>query len=209
MGQRLVQTLSSWAASRIENVDGFENLPIKGPALLVPNHISYFDPVVLFGMLYTKLKRSLHFMSFGEYWRFPGGQKLGQWTNTTFVDRSNLSSALEFLKHHLEKGELCVLYPEGGRNIRPELLRGKTGAARLALWTQTPVIPVGITGPGTSSTTRAWIYFFQNKKFHIRIGKPISLEEYYNRPITKELLYEVTGRIMKVIGELCGKPYNY
>ncbi|MFC1687227.1 lysophospholipid acyltransferase family protein [Patescibacteria group bacterium] len=209
MGQRLVQTLSSWAASRVENIEGFENLPVHGPALLVPNHISYFDPLVLFGVLYTKLKRSLHFMSFGEYWRFPGGRKLGQWTGTTFVERNSPASALKHLQRHLEKGEICVLYPEGSRNIHAELLRGKTGAARLALWTKTPVIPIGITGPATRSAIRSWIYFFQKKKFHIRIGESISLEEYYNRPITGELLHEVTGRIMKAISTLSGKPYTF
>ncbi len=205
----LDDVLVPWAASRIEKVEGIEHLPRSGPMLIVPNHISYFDPIVLFGYLAKTIGRKPHFMAITAHWQFPGADTIAKWSQTAFVDRLKPATVLDRMRKFIERGDICVIYPEGSRNPDPELKKGKTGSARLALWTRAPVIPIGITGPGTRSITRAWLYFFQKKKFSLRIGPSVPLDEFFGKEITKDLLRDATRKIMLTIGNLCGKTYTF
>lgn len=201
--------LARFSASRIERVNGTEHIPRTGPALFVANHISYFDPIVLFAFLLRYTGRKPHFMALRYHWWFPGANQLAKWTGTAFIRLGRRSEVLDHLRSNLEHGELCVVYPEGTRTTTSELNRGKTGAARLALWTRVPVIPVGITGPATRSTFGAWMNFILGRKFSMTFGPAISLEAYSSKEITKDLLEATTRTIMQSIGALCGKTYPY
>ncbi|MFA6908738.1 MAG: lysophospholipid acyltransferase family protein [Patescibacteria group bacterium] len=209
MSKFLSHTLVPLAFSRVGKIEGLENIPAKGSVLFVPNHISYFDPVLLFSAVLEYTKRKIHFLATPKHWWFPGAKQIAQWSGTTFINESQKSEALDRMRSFLESGESAAIYPEGGRNDSPSLFRGKTGAARLALWTRTPIIPVGVNGPATRSVTKAWWYFIQKKSFTIRFGKPVPLDEFYSAPISKELLYAVTKKIMSAVSQLCGKPYPW
>ncbi len=209
MSKFLDKVLVPWTASRVERVEGNEYLPRVGPALIVPNHISYFDPIILYGYLAKLTGRKTHFLSLTAYWKFPGANTIARWIQPAFLDKRRPAAALDIMKRFLERGEMCAIYPEGSRNPGPELLKGKTGAARLALWTHVPVIPAGIIGPATRSATVAWKKFLLNEKFRIRFGKPLDFSPYHNQPITKDLLYSATRVIMKAVGSLCEKSYLF
>lgn len=201
--------LVPWAASRVGHIEGSEYIPRTGPAIIVPNHISYFDPIILFGYMANVMKRKPHFMALTAHWQFLGAQTIAKWTQTAFVNVRQPATVLDRMHGFLQRGDTCVIYPEGTRNPTSELKRGKTGAARLALWSHAPVIPLGIIGPSTRNVYRSWMDFLQNKKYTLRFGPPITLDAYYDQDITKELLTDITRIFMHAIGSLCGKPYAW
>ena len=127
------------------NIEGLENIPTDGPAIICPNHISFFDSVFVM----TFVGRNISFVGKAEY--------MGSWkTRVAFpllgmipIDRSGgerSQAALDAASAVLRRRELFVIYPEGTRSRDGYLYRGRTGAARLALDTGCPIFPVGIVG---------------------------------------------------------------
>jgi 1-acyl-sn-glycerol-3-phosphate acyltransferase len=94
---------------------------------------------------------------------------------------------------YLKSGKIVVIYPEGDTNKKKELKKGKTGVAELLLKSKVPVIPVGI------------YKLEKTSKWRIKIGKPITLEQFKN---TNDLEM-ITNTIMKEISKLCQKSYPY
>ena len=97
------------------------------------------------------------------------------------------------------------MYPEGTITKDPDgwPMRGKTGAARIALQTGCPVIPIGQWGaqdilPAYSVKFHA----LPRRTAHYKVGDPVDLTDLMGRPITNEVLREATERIMAAIIEL-------
>src|SRR5206468_10604659 len=81
---------------------------------------------------------------------------------------------------------------------------GKTGAAFLALKSRAPVYPAHIDGgPRSRRLLRDWLW--PSRGARVVFGPPIDLSAYYGRPVTHQLLREVTAVIMRRLGELAGK----
>jgi 1-acyl-sn-glycerol-3-phosphate acyltransferase len=134
------------------DVEGLENIPRTGPAIIASNHLSFSDsffiPVVS--------PRAVTFIAKAEY--FDAGGLKGLWNKAFYsrfagavpVDRSGsrnaTQAALDVAVQSLERGELFGIYPEGTRSPDGRLYRGRTGIAEIALRAGVPIIPVGITG---------------------------------------------------------------
>ena len=98
-----------------------------------------------------------------------------------------------------------AIYPEATLTRDPDLwpMVGKTGAARVALETGAPVIPVAQWGPQEllpPYTKRP--HLFPRKTMHVWAGPPVDLDDVRGRPVDAALLREVTERIMAAITEL-------
>ena len=131
-------------------VEGLENIPAEGPAILASNHLSFSDSFFLPAVL----DRKVTFIAKAEYFTSPGVK--GKLTAAFFkgvgqlpVDRSGARGAGEAAIRSgievLERGELFGIYPEGTRSPDGRLYRGKPGGlARVALATGAPVIPVAM-----------------------------------------------------------------
>lgn len=124
-------------------VVGRENIPPKGPAILVSNHLSYLDPIVL-GLA---VKRKIYFMAKEELFRIPLFHRLIKILYAFPVkrrgfDRKALKAALEFLS----QGKIVGLFPEGTRHREGTVGPFSSGVALLALKSGAPVIPLGIKG---------------------------------------------------------------
>jgi 1-acyl-sn-glycerol-3-phosphate acyltransferase len=122
---------------RIE-VEGGEHIPKSGPAILAANHESHADPF----FLGVATERPIHYMAKVELWQNPVVGKLMDWFGTFPVERGGGdSNALRHGIKLLEEGALLGIFPQGTsrpyRN-RPYL----RGAARLALATGAPLIPL-------------------------------------------------------------------
>ena len=171
--------------------------------LLVANHIDYLDGWLLVLLLVPEIKRKIHFLAQSKnyFWADEVTIPLEQ-----HGKKEALTKTWEFLKNN----KIIVLFPEGQRNSKRELLRGKTGAARLALWSKCPVIPIGIIGPSASRFRKSlgWL-FSKPREVVINIGTPVALESYYNKPVDYELLTDCTKEIMEAIGKLANKSYHY
>ncbi len=184
--------------SRIWTVRGLDNLPNEGGFILVANHQSWLDSALLASAIYRRLKKPLKFVSQSTKWNAFGALPIQQHDKAHVID-----VALGFLN----AGYPIVVFPEGNSNKNPELRTGKTGAARLALRSGLPVVPVGIHGTRGVRAWRAMIWFFSLLyPCHIEIGQPIRFPKTELQEHQTELLQQTTDQIMAQISTLSGKP---
>ena len=99
------------------------------------------------------------------------------------------------------------IFPEGKRSLDGKIQKGKTGVVRIALGGRVPIIPMGITGAFEIMPIGKGIPKLK-KSVKLKIGKPIYLDKYYKRKITKKLLRNITDEVMKEIAKLSGQRYN-
>ncbi len=140
--------------ARVE-IEGVENIPASGAAIVVFNHRSYFDPTVM-GLVIAKAGRTLRGLGKKEVFDVPLVGRLARAMGGIRVDRGTGSDEpLEAATAALEVGELLMMAPEGTIPRGPAFfdpeLKGRWGAARLAAATRAPVIPVGLWG-----TEKVW-----------------------------------------------------
>jgi len=190
---------------RIE-VEGTDNLPGDGGAILAPNHLSVLDHFVLA----SSLPRRITFVGKSEYmddWKtkyiFPA---LGMIP----IDRGGGSAAnraLDAAARVLESGELFGIYPEGTRSRDGKLHKGHTGVARLAMRTGCPIIPVGL--QGTLEVQRPDAPLPKPfKVMRVRLGRPLSMARYPDESRNRLVLREITDELMYEIRELSGQEYD-
>jgi len=191
-----------------DSIEGVANLPPAGPYILASNHESMPDSWVMANIVLASQNIRVWFIARDNFWfTIWWGHLVGPLLGSLLIDWRSPSAVLEKAKAILRSGEIVGIFPEGTRNPdKRSLVLGKTGVARLALAAHCPVVPVGYIGLPINS---AWdvfkIYVWQRQRSKVRIGQPIDLSAFYGKPITKELLYEVTDKIMIEIGKLCGK----
>ena len=190
-------------------VEGAENVPEHGPAILASNHLSYADWL----FMPLTLSRRVSFVAKAEYFTTPG---LKGWFQKHFfrgsgqipIDRSGASAAegaLTSAKGILSNGELFGIYPEGTRSHDGKLYRGKTGVARLALETQVPVIPVAVVG--TDVVAPPGKTFGSFTRPIVRFGKPLDFSRYEGLENDRYILRSITDEIMYEIMNLSGQEY--
>ena len=129
---------------------GLENIPAEGPAIVVFNHRSYFDPTVM-GLLFAKAGRNVRGLGKKEVFDVPIIGRLLRGMGGVRVERASGSNEpLEAAAAALRGGEVVMLAPEGtiprGPAFFDPVLKGRWGAAKLAADTRVPVIPVGLWG---------------------------------------------------------------
>lgn len=205
-----VRAASHILKGKIKKIRGLENLPLKGPFIIAANHQSFLDAVFMHSAITGYLKRYIYSISKQELKKTYG--KFGEkYLGMIYIDTKDKKKVLETCLDYLKRGRILVVFPEGRRNFDQEnLLKGKTGAARLALWAKVPVIPIGLIMPRGRKTFQAVKnIIFPDVKPQIYIGPPMTFEKYYNQEITKEMLENITRQIMVEIGGLCGKKYPF
>ncbi|MEU8589902.1 lysophospholipid acyltransferase family protein [Streptomyces sp. NPDC048664] len=192
-------------------VEGLENIPAEGPAILASNHLSFSDSF----FLPTMLNRKVTFIAKAEYFTTPGVK--GRMTAAFFkgvgqlpVDRSGARGAGEAAIRSgievLERGELFGIYPEGTRSPDGRLYRGKPGGlARVALATGAPVIPVAMID--TEKIQPPGKVMPKLMRPGIRIGKPLDFSRYHGMDGDRFVLRAVTDEVMYEIMKLSGQEY--
>jgi putative phosphoserine phosphatase/1-acylglycerol-3-phosphate O-acyltransferase len=132
------------------DIHGVEHIPATGPAIIVANHRSYFDPTVM-AMVLAKAGRTVRFLGKKEVFDVPVFGAFVKAMGGIRVDRGTGSDEpLKAAAEALQGGEVVALMPEGtiprGEAFFDPELKGRLGAARLAQLTGAPVIPVGLWG---------------------------------------------------------------
>ncbi len=140
-------------------IQGTENIPASGGVVVVANHISYWDPVVII----CAFKRRVYFMAKAELFKIPVVGYVVSISGAFPVhrdktDRNAIRTALNLLK----EGQVVGIFPEGTRSHSGEMLKPHLGAAMLALKSCAPILPVAVSG-----TRGFW------GKIRVRVGKPI------------------------------------
>ena len=180
---------------------GLEHIPDTG-FILVANHISELDPPALAHMVYNQ-GHLPHVLAKAELFRIPVVGKMLHGMHHIPVERTRGGGAsLEAAERVLAEGGAILIYPEGTITHDPQLwpMKAKTGAARLALKTGAPVIPVGQWGiqamfPRHGRYPRVW----PRKNARIKVGPPVQLDDLRTVPHTRSVLEEATERIMTAI----------
>lgn len=143
---------------RLRFVDG-HNVPTHGPAVVAPNHISPLDPIVI-GLFPASLGRPTRYLSGTEFFAMRWvGKGLRALDQIPLRRGKNDLEALGAAVEAAQQGGLVGLFPEGKINNGPGILRGRRGAARIAVASGAPLLPVGIWGtqvryPGGGWTLR-------------------------------------------------------
>jgi 1-acyl-sn-glycerol-3-phosphate acyltransferase len=195
------------------HVEGLENIPASGAAILASNHLSFSDSF----FIPVAVPRRVTFIAKAEY--FDAGGLKGLWNKAFYarfagavpVDRSGsrnaTTAALEGAMGVLERGGLFGIYPEGTRSPDGRLYRGRTGIAEIALRTGAPIIPIGIIGtdhiqpPGKKMPRLG--------RVTIRIGAPLDLTE--AKSLVKPALVRraITDEVIEQIQKLSGQEYRH
>jgi 1-acyl-sn-glycerol-3-phosphate acyltransferase len=124
---------------------GVENIPRKGGAILAMNHIGYLD-FALIGTCALPVKRYVRFMAKRELFDNKIVGPLLRGMHHISVDRSSGSASFVAALRALKSGEIVGIFPEGTISVSFELKEFKSGAVRLAIGADVPIIPTAVWG---------------------------------------------------------------
>jgi 1-acyl-sn-glycerol-3-phosphate acyltransferase len=202
-----VTTTRDWTES--------DRIPPTGGVIVAANHISYVDPFTL-GLYVLEAGRVPKYLAKSSLFSTPVIKHIFKGANQIPVYRgtADASKALAAAVDAVNNGECLLIYPEGSATRDPDCwpMKARTGVARLALTTGAPVVPVAQWGPQALWRYKAKLPRpFPRKKVQIVAGPPVDLSAYADKPMTAEVLREVTDVIMAAITDLLidlrgGKP---
>lgn len=185
---------------------GAENIPKSGAVIVANNHLSYFD-VLNFAHFLYKNGRAPRFLGKVEVFQVPIIGRILLAAGQVPVEREspNAGKAVDHAKRLLEAGHLLGVYPEGtlSRDGDHWPMVAKTGLARLALTTNTPVIPVAQWGAQVLMPTYSKkLKLFPRTQITMVAGKPVDLSPWYGKGDDPDALIAATAKIMREITTL-------
>jgi 1-acyl-sn-glycerol-3-phosphate acyltransferase len=193
-------TLLTW--TKPNWIDG-QKVPATGGCVVAVNHISQLDPMTLGWFLYEH-GRLVRYLTKDALFRTPVVKHIVRDAGQIPVTRMSAGAATAFdaAVEAVRAGECIGVYPEGTITKDPDgwPMRGKTGAARIALATGCPVIPIGQWGaqellPAYSLRPHP----LPRKTTSYKAGDPVDLSDLLGKPVTNAVLHEATDRIMAAI----------
>lgn len=178
-------------------VAGLEYIPAEGAAVIIANHISMWDPVIL----YCLIRRKAYYMAKSELFAIP---LLGPFLRRICVfpvkrDRID-RTALRKASQVLEEGHVLTIFPEGHRSKTGEMQPFKQGAALFAHRSEAAVIPVLF-----ENTQKAFPKSI-GQKISVTVGPPLDLSAFYGKKSGAALLEEMTNEFRLGIASLKKDP---
>ena len=176
-------------------VRGEEHIPLSGPAVLAANHVSFLD-FIFIGAAADRRHRLVRFISIASAFRHPVSGPLMRAMRHIPVERDkDPVRALRFAIEALGKGDVVGLHPEGKMNaaFKPEGL--KTGAARMAIESGAPLIPVSVWGGQAIWTSKHRKLLQRNVRLQVAFGEPILQRD-------GESAQELTSRMGEAIARM-------
>jgi len=165
---------------------GLSNLPAEGGLVLVSNHTSYWDPVVVG----CAINRRVNYMAKSELFDIPLLSTFIRAVGTFPVRRNQLDrAAIRTAMKLLDEGQIVGVFPEGTRSHTGELLKPHLGAAMLALKAGVPFLPVAIKG------SRGVL-----GKVRVNIGKPVFYQA--GSKISRLDMEKASNNMMEQIADL-------
>ena len=136
---------------------GLENVPAKGPAIVVCNHVSYMDPILLAG----SIKRPMRFVMYYRIFQIPLLRFFFEHLKAIPIagameDEQLMNEAFEKVDEELEAGNIVCIFPEGGITRDGEIQRFRPGIEKIIARRQVPVVPIAL--------GRLWGSWFSRRK---------------------------------------------
>ena len=182
-----------------------QEYPPSDGLVVATNHLSWFDPLPMAHLLWDN-GRPPRFLGKESVFKVPlvGQLLLNCGQIPVYRDTDGAADSVRAAVAAVEAGEAVVVYPEGTITRDPELwpMSAKTGAARIALLGNVPVVPVAQWGP--QRVMRPYVKEFNvlpPKTMHMRVGPPVDLDDLRGREINAALLAQATNRIMDAVTE--------
>ena len=182
---------------------GAQNIPAEGRVIVASNHMSYLDVLVFTHFLFRNGRAPRYLGKVGVF-RVPVIGQILLASGQIPVERetADAKNAVDHAKILLESGHMLGVYPEGTLTRDGQMwpMVAKTGCARLALETDTPVIPIAQWGSQLvvpNYTKR--VKLFPRKTIIIRAGKPVDLSPWKGKHEDPQALIEATAKIMREI----------
>ena len=207
-GRRLWLRLSHWLVelffrliSRLHVVGG-EHIPSEDGVVLVSNHISLLDPLLIPSSIMTI--QGVQFVwspAKAELFGVPiVGRVIASWGAFPVRRGRGDLRAIRRIVAHMKTGKL-MLFPEGTRSRNGRLGKGKRTVGKLIYEARPVVVPAAVWG-----TDQIWSRGRRTLRFRpaigIRYGKPLDLQRYYAMPNTKETAEAIVAEIMGAIASL-------
>jgi 1-acyl-sn-glycerol-3-phosphate acyltransferase len=188
----LLRTIGFTLLAKVDQVDGLENFPQDGPAILMINHIAFIDPIVILHVV----PRNIVPLAKIEVYNYPVVGIFPRLWGVIPVRREEFDRrAVQQVLQVLKAGEIVLVAPEGTRS--PQLSQGKEGIAYLASRSGAPVIPVAVDGtigyPAFRLSER-----WKGPGAHITFGKPFHFHSQARQP-GKEELRKMTDEAMYIL----------
>ena len=184
-----------------------DKIPARGGVVLVANHISNVDPLAL-GQFVAFSGRWPRFLAKESLFRLPVVGPVIRACGQIPVRRGTAAAqdALAEAVRAVQQDRAVVVYAEGTITFDPDLwpMRGRTGAARIALSTDAPVVPIGQWGAqDVMYGKRIHLpHLLPRKTFALVAGDPVPLDDLRGQPLTAAVLTEATARIMAAVTAL-------
>lgn len=202
-GLRIISRIILKLMAKVD-IEGYENIPPTGGAIVVTNHIGRLDAMLgvvladredIIMMIAQKYEKNL-------FWRFMVKNLDALWLNREEAD----FHTLRIVQKRLKGGGILGMAPEGTRSKTESLNYGKPGAAYLADKAQVPIIPIGLTGT-EDRQVKANFKRLRRIRIHAKIGKPLHLP-----PVSRQTrdadLQKNTEEIMCQIAALIPPSYR-
>ncbi|GIE52958.1 lysophospholipid acyltransferase family protein [Actinoplanes nipponensis] len=185
---------------------GMAHLPARGGFIVTPNHMSQFDPLLVAHFIYAS-GRWPRFLAKASIWRVPFVGFMLRKTQQIPVERGSVEAvkSLDSLIEALHQDGVVVIYPEGTTTREPDLwpMRGKTGAARLALVTGAPVVPMATWGAHQVHDVRTGkIALGRRVPVRVAVGPPVDLSRWQGSAPTRAILEQMTEAIQLATRDL-------
>lgn len=197
------QNLMWWTARLLTKVWWRTELPKElplpeGGAVLICNHRSSIDPI----FLQVMCRRVIHWMVAREFCESPSFGRFLRIlevipTRRGGVDTASTKAAIRLV----QEGGLLGVFPEGRINMTDDLmLPARPGAVMIAIKARAPLIPCYIEGSPYGNSPLSPLKM--PAKVKLRVGQPISLEQYFDRKLQPADLREIMTRCLQSIGDL-------
>ncbi|MCT2594309.1 1-acyl-sn-glycerol-3-phosphate acyltransferase [Streptomyces sp. N2-109] len=195
---------------------GMEHIPADGGFITVVNHNSYLDPLSYAHFQYNtgRVPRFLAKVALFKAGAV-GSFMRGAGQIPVYRESADAVGAFRAAVEAINDGECVAFYPEGTLTRDPHMwpMEGKTGAARVALLTKAPVIPVAQWGANLAVPPYARpkeFRFLPRKTLTVQAGPPVDLSEFYGCEPTADVLRAVTDTLMDALtvqlAEIRGEP---
>jgi 1-acyl-sn-glycerol-3-phosphate acyltransferase len=163
----LIRYIGFTLLAKLDRVEGLENVPQEGPAILLINHIAFIDPIVVVHVV----PRNIIPLAKIEVYDYPVVGIFPRLWGVIPIRRDEFDRrAVQQVMEVVRAGEIVLVAPEGTRS--PQLSQGKEGIAYLAGRSGATVVPVAVDGTPGFPALRFFSRRWRGPGATVRFGRP-------------------------------------